>query len=283
VQTGLTGAMRQRLGGDLDPATRAAISANGDACRARIPAFASRHFGLAGTLRLHRRALGLDLLRAPLNVLLVGPAFFVRVAAILCRRLGWPRIGDWLGRRSLFVETRLSREIATLVLEELLLVDGTSATPAWREHGVRLIAEYVAALATGLVLVQALTPSAVSLGPLLAQELAQKAAIESFWLGSWAGGIYRSWFPATASWTEIAATTVMAMGCFALVATFMGLVTDPLQQRLGWHRRRLGRLVSTIKRAAGGDSGAALGLPDPYIARVADLADWALMAMRLSR
>ena len=39
----------------------------------RVAAFVDRHFGLIGALRLHRHALGLDLLRAPANVLLVVP------------------------------------------------------------------------------------------------------------------------------------------------------------------------------------------------------------------
>ena len=116
-----------------------------------------------------------------------------------------------------------------------------------------LIAEYLAArhavaefaagfvtVAVGLVLVQALTPSAITLGPLLAREFAQREAIEGFWLGPWAGAIWHGWFPAHASWGETIATTAVVMACFALVATFMGLVTDPVLQSLGVHRRRLG-------------------------------------------
>ncbi|HEX6012204.1 MAG TPA: DUF6635 family protein, partial [Geminicoccaceae bacterium] len=106
--------------GQPDPATREAVAAYAEACRARIPAFTARHFGLPGTLRLHREALGLDLLRAPLNVLLVGPALFLRLAGAFCRRLGLGRLGGWLASRNLFVETRLSRRVADLVLDELL-------------------------------------------------------------------------------------------------------------------------------------------------------------------
>jgi hypothetical protein len=73
------------------------------------------------------------------------------------------------------------------------------------------------------------------------------------------------------------------MVCFALAAAFMGLVTDPLQQLLGLHQQRLRRLVDTLERVALGESEASLALPDPYIARVTDLADVALMAMRLTR
>ena len=272
--------------------------AHANACRARIPTFVARHFGWVGTLRLHGRALGFDLLRAPLNVLLVGPALFVRVLACLCRYLGLLRVATWLRRRDLFLETELSRAIAALVLEEVLsLRDASGPLPAgWRNRARDLLAEYVAArhavtefaagfvaIGAGLVLVHALTPSAISLGPLLAQELAQQDAIQGFWLGAWAGSIYYSWFPAMATWSEIVGTTIAMMGCFALLATFMGLVTDPIQQLLGLHRRRLERLVKTLERIALGKSDATLDLPDPYVARITDLADLALIAMRLTR
>ncbi|MEK0084570.1 DUF6635 family protein [Benzoatithermus flavus] len=281
----------------LDPILRAAVMTRAAACRARIPAFTARHFGLAGAWRLHREALGLDLLRAPLNVLLVGPALFLRIAAMLLRRLGFARSGTRLERRNPFLETRLARRIADLVLSELLRIDeATVDAPASRERAHHLIAEYVAArhavaefaaalvaLAAGLVLVQALTPGAISLGPILAKEMAQREAVEGFWLGSALGGLYHAWFPADVSWTRTVATTFAVMIGFALLATFTGLVTDPLQELLGLHRRRLRRLVDTLERVALGESEASLALPDPWVARLVDLADAVLMAMRLTR
>ena len=282
----------------LDQATRDAVAAYAERCRARVPAFAARHFGIAGTLRLHREALGWDLLLAPLNVLLVGPALFVRIAAWVCRRLGLPGVAGWLARRHLFVETMLSRRVADLMLNELLGLDRAHAQPpaAWRDRARHLIAEYLAArhavaefaagmvtLCVGVALLQTLTPSAISLGPLLARELAQQEAIDAFWLGPWAGAVYHGWFPASASWPETVTTTLVVMACFALVATFMGLVTDPIQEWLGVHRRRLRRVIDTLERLALGDRDAALALPDPYLARVTDLADVALMAMRYTR
>jgi hypothetical protein len=283
---------------DYQHAERDRIVAYADACRTRVPAFTARHFGLAGTLRLHREALGSDLLLAPLNVLLVVPALAVRIAALLCRQLGLTGVARWLARRRLFVETRLSRRMADLVLNELLGLDRASEGPptAWREQARHMIAEYLAArhavaefaaalvtLCIGMILLQALTPSAISLGPLLARQLAQKEAIDAFWLGPWAGAVYHGWFPASATWPETVATTLVVMACFALAATFMGLITDPVQEWLGVHRRRLRHLVDTLERVALGDRDAVLALPDHYLARITDLADVALMALRFTR
>lgn len=61
--------------------------------------FVRARFGLRGTLNLHHHALGLDLLRAPVNVML-SPVFLLsRLLAALMRRLGMARAADWLGRR----------------------------------------------------------------------------------------------------------------------------------------------------------------------------------------
>lgn len=281
------------MSGQLSEGEEAAVRAYAAECRARIPAFAARHFALPGSLRLHRAALGLDLLRAPLNVLLVGPALFLRLGAALLRWLGIEGLGRWLGRRDLFVETRLSRNIADLVLDELLEMG--DRPEAWRGRARHLIADYVTArhavaefaaclvlLAIGLVVLQALTPSAISLGPMLAQEMARREAVAGFWLGAAAGGLWQAWFPATASAAELVATTLAVMLGFALLATFTGLLTDPLQQRFGLHEHRLRRLVDTLERAALGED-VRLALPDPYIARATDIADVVLIAMRLGR
>lgn len=269
-----------------------------DGARARVPAFARRHFGFLGTARLHAAALGLDLLRAPLNVLLVGPALFTRLAGFAAGRLGLARPARWLASRRLFVETRLARRIAELVLEELLEVEPKHAAtpPAWAERARHLLAEYVAArhavaelaagamtLVVGLATLNALTPSAISMGPALARANAQSEAMAAFWLGPWAGSLYYSWWPAQATWDETLLTTLLVLIAFALVATFMGLVTDPLQQALGLHERRLNRLLATLERAAAGEAEARLDLPDPYVARLADMADVATIALRMLR
>jgi hypothetical protein len=270
------------------------------ACRARVPAFARRHFGLLGTLRLHKEAVGLDLLRSPFNVLLVGPALFLRLFAMLVGWLGLKRLSRWLATRRLFVETRISRRIAELVAGELLGLDRLAEhgrePPAWAGKVEELVSEYVAArhavaemaagalaLVIGLVTLHAITPSAISLGPMIAREYAQANAVENFWAGRWAGGWYYSYWPAEASALEVVGATVLLMMAFAVATTFMGVITDPVQQALGLHERRLHRFVDTLERLATRDPGARLTLPDPYLARLADVVDWVTIGLRYLR
>ena len=88
--------------------------------RERIDPFVDRHFTLAGSLALHRRAIGWDLLRAPANLFLAGPALSVKLASWAARRAGNHRLAAWLAGRRLLVETDVAREVEWLVATELL-------------------------------------------------------------------------------------------------------------------------------------------------------------------
>jgi hypothetical protein len=88
--------------------------------RERIDGFVDRHFTLAGSLALHRRAIGWDLLRAPANLFLAGPALAVKFASWAARRAGKQQLAAWLARRRLLLETDVAREVEWLVATELL-------------------------------------------------------------------------------------------------------------------------------------------------------------------
>jgi hypothetical protein len=88
--------------------------------RHRIDAFVDRHFTLAGSLALHRRALGWDLVRAPANLFLAGPALIVRLASLAAQKAGAPGVAAWLARRRILLATDVAREIEWLVATELL-------------------------------------------------------------------------------------------------------------------------------------------------------------------
>jgi len=51
--------------------------------RSRLNAFVERHFSLAGSLALHRKALGWDVIRAPLNIALAVPYIGAKLTAKL--------------------------------------------------------------------------------------------------------------------------------------------------------------------------------------------------------
>ncbi len=88
--------------------------------RERIPDFVTRNFALNGSLKLHRHAVGLDLVRAPYNVV-AGAATVLRDAgAAGLRAAGARRTAQRLKRRNLFWETSVGRELEWRLYNDLL-------------------------------------------------------------------------------------------------------------------------------------------------------------------
>jgi len=88
---------------------------------------------------------------------------------------------------------------------------------------------------------------AVTLSSALAAMIAQQMAIAAFPFGASLGGLWYSLFPATAGPELLTATTAGVFLGGAMLAAFFGVVTDPLQRRLGLHRARLQRLLQILE------------------------------------
>ena len=95
-------------------------------CRARIDAFVDANFSVAGSARLHRHAVGWDLLKAPANVALSVPQILLRLGSGAARRLGSTGAARRLDR-DIFLETAVARELRWRLTTDLLrlpCVDG---------------------------------------------------------------------------------------------------------------------------------------------------------------
>jgi hypothetical protein len=293
----------------------------------RIDAFVDRHFTLAGSVALHRRALGWDLLRAPANLFLAGPALAVNLTAWAARRGGMERVAARLAHRRLLLEAEVSREIEWLVATELLeipcqrrdrasyrdaiaetiLADARAAArlgaplalagtdPELRRRLAAAIETYLgsrtatAEIATGFVaaglgalVVKQATPGLVTLSSAVAAMIAQQTAIAAFPLGAGLGSLWYGLFPATAGPGLLAATTAGIFLVGAMLAAFSGVVTDPIQRRLGLHRRRLVRLLQVLETELCGEAGRNRIMRDHYVARLVDIFDLIALAMRVS-
>ena len=88
--------------------------------REKIPGFVDDMYTFAASLRLHRHAVGLDLLRAPTNVLLVLPVVLAQASAYGLAKAGAGDTAEWLRRRQWFFGTDVGREIEWRIFSELL-------------------------------------------------------------------------------------------------------------------------------------------------------------------
>jgi hypothetical protein len=293
--------------------------------RHRIDAFVDRHFTLAGSLALNLRALGWDLVRAPANLFLAGPALILSLASLAAQKAGAPRLAAWLARRRILLETDVAREIEWLVATELLEVPCERLGHASYRDAIAeaILAELRAAerlggrfctdsescgrlvavvenylrsrtaaaeIATGFVAagvgalaVKQVTPGLITLSSALSGMIAQQTAIAAFPLGAGLGGLWYGVFPATAGPELVAATMGGVFLTGSLLAAFSGVVTDPLQRRLGLHRRRLSRLLDALENGLCGERAQHVAMRDHYIARLVDLFDLVALALRASQ
>jgi uncharacterized protein DUF6635 len=290
-----------------------------------VDAFVNRHFSLTGTLRLHRRAIGWDLLRVPANLLLSPATLAVSVASRIAARLGLAHTAAWLDRHRPFSDTAVAREVAWLVTTELLqlpcaqprrtysedaLADAILSDPRVagrictgdvlpaeaRARIATAISGYAgtraatAEIATGSIAggigglwVKHATPGMVTLGSLVANMLAQQAAIAAFPLGAGLGTWWYGMYPVAPS-VELLATTIGAFAVVgALFAVFSGIVTDPIQRLIGLHQRRLLRLIGALEDVLCGDGDGRFPLRDHYVARLIDLLDLSAALLRTVR
>ena len=277
--------------------------------RARIESHVASTFSFAGSARLHRRALGLDILCVPLNVVLAPLHAVLRLVALLMRVVRLRRASCLLGRIHLILPTRTARAVEEGLLEHVFaltggpgrsIVDRVAEAPPLRDDaslseaetrrraeraaatiktytGTRsAVAEMTTVLLTicfGAWLFHRLTPGMQSLAPALADTYAMDAAIGNFPLGRGLGGLWYGAFPVGASPLAIVTVALMPLVTAAVVTAFAGILADPVQTRLGVHQARLLRLVTAVERDMTGSDTAPFAAREHLYARVFDIAD----------
>lgn len=260
--------------------------------RDEIRRFVAARYGLRGTLSLHRRALGPDLLRAPLNVALSPLFLLTRLVAGLLSLVGLRRAGNWLASRRIFLGSDVARQVeADLGAFIRELDDKGAGVAASSETVAKAVADYAGTrnavaeiatsllvLAAGLALFHAATPGVLSLAGPVAEMRAQDRAIDDFLLGRGLGRLWHGAFPARHDGLQLLLTGAVLAVIASVVTTFAALVADPLQVRTGTHRRRIRRLLARLD-AADPRTGA-LPEREHLLARLGDLSDAAVILWR---
>ncbi len=255
--------------------------------------FVRARYGPVGTLRLHRAALGWDLVRAPLNVMLSPVFLLIKLTAALLGWCGARRAAGWLAARRVFLTSDLARqlEIDLAALLDRLAAQGIApkappamiraaiAAHAETRNAVSEITTSALVLLGGFMLFHRATPGVMSLAGPVAQLRAQAQAVEGFALGNWAGRMWYGLFPTQLSAWEILLTGIVLAVLASIVTTFAGLIADPVQLWTGTHRRRLMRMLARLDRQQG-----PAGVEREHVmARLGDLGDIAASIWRALR
>jgi hypothetical protein len=177
-------------------------------------------------------------------------------------------------------------EISSLFIGELYTIYSKSKDPRFRPALEKNLMEYsrsrtaaselagnIISLSAGATVFGKMTPGALTVGGGLAAAIAQQTAISNFILGSTVGGLYYAVFPASASMGLVIASTGAVMAALATLTSFSGIISDPIQYKLGLHQKRLNRLIDCLDRELRGLGDSRLKIRDQYVARVFDLAD----------
>ncbi|WP_116134507.1 DUF6635 family protein [Tropicimonas sp. IMCC34043] len=148
------------------------------------------------------------------------------------------------------------------------------------------VAEMTTALCTlgvGALTFHSLTPGVISIAPNLADAVAHGTAVAEFPLGQTLGTAWYGMFPVGASAPLTAGTIVVLVMIASLAAAFAGVVADPVQHRLGIHRRRLLRLIDALQGDVEGFARKGFVAREHYYARLFDVWDAATSLTRLFR
>ena len=114
---------------------------------------------------------------------------------------------------------------------------------------------------------------AYSAGSVIATLLAQQIAIQSFVLGPTLGGLYYSWFPASAGLGLAAASIASVALLLAVVVAFAGVITDPIQNLFRLNENRLNATLDDLEADLLGTGSKGMKTNPPIHARIFDITD----------
>lgn len=296
--------------------------------KAKVPAFVEQHFSFRGALKLHRKALGKDLYKTPLNTLWLAPSAAIKAGSWVLKKTGANGVADKLNALPGGFQTDLQKELNWLIYTELLelpyqqndrrstkdalleaILQDKQLTALIEDYLIEIhrksnhpefrrileknlidyagsraaaaeIASYIITLSSSYIAFHKALPGALSSGGAAAAAIAQKIAISQFWLGPTLGAWYYGLFPQAASVGLIVTTTGAIIAALGLITTFTGIVTDPLQAKLGLHQKRLNRFIDEFAAEIQGNAEVRRNIKELYITRVFDIIDLLTIALR---
>ncbi len=153
------------------------------------------------------------------------------------------------------------------------IVDQTLARYSLTRTASADITNTLLSTAAGALTFKQFTPGGLGLGIVLASVYTQYSAQSNFIFGDTLGEFYYAMFPAEPSLATMAISTLCILGLLSVLASFSGLLTDPIQYKFGLHQYRLKKLIRHMKTDFENQSRASFHPKDQYIARIMEVFD----------
>jgi hypothetical protein len=196
-------------------------------------------------------------------------------------------------RDALLEEILGQPEISSLFATDLSKIYSKSRNPGFRLALEKNLLEYsksrtaaadlagsLISLSAGATMFHKMTPGALTAGGALAAAIAQQTAISNFVFGPALGSFYYGVFPASTSVALLTVSTGTILAALAILSSFSGIITDPIQYKLGIHGRRLNRLIDSLEKELRGLGDSKFKIRDQYVARIFDLFDLIMKAAK---
>lgn len=274
-----------------------------------IQPFIKKHFHYPGCWRTNKVAFGVDLLRAPINLMWAPLYLLLLCILFLAKWAGARWAGAVMEKLPAGITTKVQRNINALIQAELLdierlhghidnhllplaqqligpdldkdalrrqldhIVDDALKQLMQSRTAAADISNTVFTAMVGALVFKKFTPGGIGVGLIGAALYVKLRAQQTFFLGSTIGGLYYSVFPPAATTQENLIAIFIVMLFLSIVATFSGLITDPLQAIFGVHRRRLTKMMGKLESSLLDNKNNKFKTLDPYLARILDLFD----------
>ena len=225
--------------------------------RQALDDFLRECFSFRGTCSVFWRTLRSDLLRHPLNFILAIPKLLITRIAGVMEKFGRYSLARRFQRLSLVLRSGFENAREEQIIGGLI---GASDEAEIRAALERPLSHFMAArsalleLASGAVTIAvayalfgtvALSP--YEMGQRLAATAAQERASSRFFLGRGVGSAFYHFFPPHPTWGQIATSSALVIVLLGALTALLNLVSDPLQQAFGVHRRQLSRLLDSFE------------------------------------
>lgn len=111
--------------------------------REMVPEFVEKHFSTRGAWDLNKRGVGADILKAPINTLLVAPTLALEGCAFVAGKAGKPDVARRLRSQNLFFKTDVAQELEYLLYTELFELPYQHQGEKWRKSAADALAREI--------------------------------------------------------------------------------------------------------------------------------------------